>query len=253
MSDPQAALFVWPPNTAVNLALGNTGEMPQQTAPNRTGFVALGAAGTVLKSNGPGLAPSYAPSTTTYTVYTSGSGTYNAPAGCSYLIVQMWGAGGGGARNSTTSQGGGGGGAYIKVRFAPGTYSYSVGTGGTGQSGTGSGTAGGNTTFSTLAANGGNGGTATIDSQTGGSATVTGALQTFLNIPGGRGSVGFTTISPGGSSFGGSSYAIAVSSVTSTPVDGLGPGVGGAGVNSSNYIANAGNGANGRIIITEVY
>ena len=89
------------------------------------------------------------------TTYTSGSGSWDCPAGVYSVLVECWGAGGGGGNsdNTTTNGGtGGGGGGYSNrvISVTPGvTYYYSVGTGGTGApaNSTTIATTGGNTWF----------------------------------------------------------------------------------------------------------
>ncbi len=120
------------------------------------------------------------------TVYTSGSGTYTVPAGCSVIKVILVGGGGGGqggdgeeertAGEWVAGNGGNGGGAggATEATFyvtAGQTFSYAVGAGGAGGSGGatdcsgttatngGSGSNGGNSTFAFLTADGGAGGT----------------------------------------------------------------------------------------------
>src|SRR5437016_5111773 len=78
-------------------------------------------------------------------VLTSGSGTYNTPAGALYLTVTMAGGGGGGGGAASgglvalNGAGGGGGGSLYSLITSPAaSYSYAVGAGG------GAGTAGTN-------------------------------------------------------------------------------------------------------------
>jgi len=50
-------------------------------------------------------------------IYTSGSGTFNVPAGATDLVIEVWGGGGGGAGSINTNgvgSAGGGGGGYAK-------------------------------------------------------------------------------------------------------------------------------------------
>ena len=75
------------------------------------------------------------------------SGTYTVPTGYTAIVtIQAWGGGGGGGNNSGNAKGGGGGGAYASIitTLNPGSYTVTVGTGGT------TGNAGGNSSFSTL-------------------------------------------------------------------------------------------------------
>lgn len=93
------------------------------------------------------------------------SGTFTVPAGVTSITVECWGGGGAGGGNNSTADGGGGGGggAYSRrtLSVIPGTsYSYVIGAGGTGASGS-DGTAGGDTWFgsaATVMAKGGSGG-----------------------------------------------------------------------------------------------
>ena len=104
-------------------------------------------------------------------VYTSGSGTWNRPAGLSAtsqikLLIVAGGGGAGGGRTSDPAGGGGAGGLITITNFitAASSYTYSIGGGGQGgQSGSAYGSNGSNTTFAssgsgTLTANGGGGG-----------------------------------------------------------------------------------------------
>jgi hypothetical protein len=88
------------------------------------------------------------PTAPTVQTFTSGSGTYTTPAGVAYIRVRMVGGGGGGGCGNTTANGGGGGGAggYVDV-IVPSpsaTYSYAVGSGGSGGSAGTNGATGGN-------------------------------------------------------------------------------------------------------------
>ncbi len=102
------------------------------------------------------------------TVFTSSSGTYTVPSGVTKIWVRMVGGGGaGGGANydgcpgTYFSGGGGGAGGYCEaIITTPATsYSYSVGSGGIGNTTCSTaGGSGGNTTFSTFTAGGGLGG-----------------------------------------------------------------------------------------------
>lgn len=116
--------------------------------------------------------------TETYTT----SGTWQAPAGVTSVIVEVWGAGGGGGGGGGNRQGGGGGagGQYAKKTFSvtPLTnYSYTIGSGGTGGAST-NGTAGGDTTFNstTVVAKGGAGGISYSNGGTGGQGSTSGGI-----------------------------------------------------------------------------
>jgi hypothetical protein len=111
------------------------------------------------------------------------SGTYTSPAGCSYIIVHLSAGGGSGARKNsgTPAFAGGGGGAYYKFKAPSGTYSYSIGDGGSAASSF-PGATGTNSTF----------GTAVCGAGGGGGSQVSGALNSstlsytsILFIPGG--------------------------------------------------------------------
>lgn len=247
--------------TATNIGAGSTGQIPYQTGAGLTGFITPGASGTVLKSNGAGAQPTFQTisSSPTFTVYASGSGNYTSPAGCSYIIVEMCGGGGGGGKNnSTNAPGGGAGGGFAKLKFAPGTYAYQVGTGGAGSSTNGiDGTAGGNTIFGSSQCNGGAGGPAITTSTPafGGLVSTTGSSAVYLAIQGGHGSINVTgSFSPGGNSFWGVAGLICANNTAATGYqDGSGYGQGGCGVNNNISGGSGGAGVSGRIIITEYY
>jgi hypothetical protein len=261
MSDPQTPLYLFPPNTVSNIALGSKGDVLQQLNPNITGFVSPGAVGTVLKSNGAGVAPSFgtAPNAIeTYTIYSSGSGTYTPPAGCTSLIVEMVGGGGGGGRSTTaTPSWGGNGGGYLKVRYPAVSSSYTVGTGGLGSTTAGvSGSNGVNTTFGTLVAFRGEGGNFDPNGSNSlpSANTTTGATSIFINISGGLGANAPSAVgaaSPGGASFWAAPTPLTIKT-TGFGVDSF-TGYGGGGAGVSNSVAAGGYGGSGRIIITEIY
>jgi hypothetical protein len=131
--------------------------------------------------------------TDTVTTYTSGSGSWTAPAGTLYARVQAWGGGGGGDANSTLGSQGGGGGEYAEepqLAVTPGdSYSYSVGAAGTGGTPTEDGTNGGNTAFTgdsvTVAAYGGAYGLLVNNSGAGGDSS-----SNSIHFPGGSGGSG---------------------------------------------------------------
>ncbi len=256
--DPQAPLYMYPQGVArsVGVGGGTTGDSIIQVAKDFSGYASPGAAGTVLKSNGAGVLPSFQTGSSTFQIFTSGSGTYTPPAGVAYLIVEMVGGGGGGSSTTGTTTGcGGGAGGYLKVRFPVGTYSYAVGAGGAGSgSGNTNGTAGSNTTFSTLIAGGGGAGQFSSVRANGGTNTTTGASSVIYDITGQQSSGSMTTLAPGGNTpigftgFVSTSTGIGVASVAQ------GYGAGGCGVALTNYtIATACNGTSGRIVVEEVY
>lgn len=159
----------------------------------------------------------------TMTVYTSGSGTYTAPAGCRYIRVEMVGGGGGGA--------------------APGL------------SGAPNGGSGGNTTFGTAVGYGGGGGVVNDNGGDGGGANLGAGGYVGVGFQGGWG--GPTGSAPsggnqggnGGSSYfggagggkGGSNYASGESAKSNT---GSGGGAAG-GSNGGGLYAAGGGGAGG--------
>ena len=146
-------------------------------------------------------------------VFTSSSGTYNTPANCLWIEVEMVGGGGGGAGSGTT----------------PGAT-----------------TAGGNTTFSTATASGGSGAT-TFTGGAGGGASGgflnqvggqgSGGVQGVSNSPGGAGSASFY----GGQGGGGINAASGVVAATNSGSGGGGAGCGatthsGGGGGSGGYV-----------------
>jgi hypothetical protein len=189
-------------------------------------------------------------------VFTSGSGTYTAPANTQWVKVTVVGPGGnGGAATSAKGAGGGGGAVVIKglAMTAGQTLLYTVGTSGTGsivQSGTltitalqaGTGSNGGTTTYAVGIGTGGSGGS---------------ALGGDLNIAGGNGGYSYgssTTIATQLSGYGGNcpgfgSGGSPVGGAIFAGTSGSGYGGGGGGSIGS---ATAGTGAPG-VIIFEAY
>lgn len=114
-------------------------------------------------------------------ILTTGT-SYTTPANCTTIYVEAVGGGGGGARIGATADGyggtGGAAGAYCAKYFtvtASTSYTYAIGAGGVGRTGSsGAGTAGGSTTFTvgatTITAGGGGGG-GQFDGGDGGTAT----------------------------------------------------------------------------------
>jgi hypothetical protein len=213
------------------------------------------------------------------TVYFTSSGTFTK---ASYpwlrairVKVQGAGAGGGGAgatgAGAVSNGGGGSGGGYAEkfitdIAGLASSVTVTVGAGGPGGSGAVAGTNGGNSEFDTVIGSGGIGGTmiatsiadATTGGQAGGSAS-----GGDINIAGGRSggrsrkpSSGLAVLGGGGSSrFGwGREDVLLASTNAINGVSGTGFGSGGSGAASQNGsgTANAGNGADG-IVIVELY
>ena len=181
------------------------------------------------------------------TVFTSGSGNWTVPAGVTRFKVTVIGGGGGGAGSFYHVAGAGGGGGATCIKYynnaTPGTsYSYSVGTGGTGGllASPYSGTNGSTSTFDTVSAGGGSGGSETNVSvipisaggtATGGTLNINGGASTnpiaYSSEPYVGGNGGNSTLG-----FGGSGASINGGSPTELPAQagtGYGAGGGGAG------------------------
>lgn len=205
--------------------------------------------------------------------FTSGSGTYTTPAGCTAIDVEVCAGGGGGggadggSGTAAAGSGGGSGGWLRKLIASPSaTYSYAVGSGGAGgTAGPNSGAAGNDSTFgsSLLTAKGGSGGDGTMstgttadDAQGGAGGTVStggdfnsggnpgdhGTRQSAGRVLGGNG--GATPYGAGGR--GGRSSAAGGA--------GVGYGSGGGGATATTTTDRAGgDGAGGIIIVTEYY
>lgn len=145
-----------------------------------------------------------------FQVFTSGTAaTYTKPANVTSILVEVIGGGGAGggaaaAASSVAIGGCGGGGGYARlfVAAAAGTYTYTVGAGGTaGTAGNNPGNAGGTTTFSasSLQATGGAGGTGAPANLTSGGGSIPGGAGGVgtngnVNISGENGGWGFNVI-----------------------------------------------------------
>ncbi|NTW75720.1 MAG: hypothetical protein HGB34_02350 [Candidatus Moranbacteria bacterium] len=204
--------------------------------------------------------------------FTSGTNaTYTPTAGTKYAVVEMWGGGGaGGGVSATASGAGGGGGAGGYARYyltaVSGTYTYSIGNGGTGNSGA-TGGAGGNTTFvnggTTVTAYGGSGGIYVAGSTTakpalggaGGVVSVNGHIN-GAGVPGYSGQTGAATVAASGAGgstqLGGGGAGRNTSGAGNAAVANTGSGGAGAACVTSGAAAAAGGaGSAGRIVITE--
>ena len=205
-----------------------------------------------VNSAGFGLTP-------TFQLITSGSGTFTSPGQAAYHIVELIGGGGGGGCNASQSGGGGGAGAYIKTMRTPGSYAYSVGTGGAGTSGaTANGASGGATTFDGTSADGGRGGFGQSSVGTSGSGFSGGQpsdAATYISQSWGGSGLG---AEPNKTGEGGSSYysgeTISQFNVSSsTAVAGNNGAAYGGGGEGSKDGGKAGNGAAGCILVSTFY
>jgi len=129
-----------------------------------------------------------------FTQTLSGSGTFTALT-TGTVLVELVGAGGGGGTGNQAWASGGGGGGYLSALYntvAGQSYSYSVGSGGPGQTTCDNSSwitpgRGGNSTFVSMIAGGGNGGTSSLGGGEGGSNTTTGAFSVVKNYVGQNG------------------------------------------------------------------
>lgn len=203
-------------------------------------LAALGAAGTVLTSNGASTLPSFQAvggsgafsSIVVQSFTASGANTYTPTTNMKYAIVSIWGGGGGAggcqgnAAGNASAGGGGGGGAYVQKVFTAATIGASqtvtIGAGGAGGVGANNGSNGTATTFGgLLTANAGNAGAVGVttagtgNTNGGGGGSATGG---DFNVSGGTGGFGGTATAGVFelSGYGGASYvgqgAVAVSS-----------------------------------------
>jgi hypothetical protein len=167
------------------------------------------------------------------------SGTFTVPSGISTLVVECWGGGGGGGNashngNGTSRGGGGAGGAYSAktITGASGTYNYTVGAGGIGN------TAGNASWFgstSTVYAPGGAAGNPGDKSNgTGGTGSSAGAIGDIIYSGGSGGDA--STAGSGGGGGGAGSTDNGKDAVNNTEGAGTADfgGAGGAGITSIN-------------------
>jgi hypothetical protein len=222
------------------------------------------AAKQVLISNGVGVAPSIRalalsdfPNDIPTSQLLVGSGTYSTPVNCKSILVEVVGGGGGGASSLVTAKCGGGGGAggYCRAILAPGTYSFSVGAGGTGATASGAipATAGGTSTFDGLTSTGGQPGIngTTSNNGSGGLGGTFTAGSGIFGFAGGGGAAGnIDNSGQGGDTFYGPQTRGQVSNLATVGDNGNGYG-GGAG--SGVKQGAGGNGAIGLVRVNEFY
>jgi hypothetical protein len=211
------------------------------------------------------------PATFTRTVLTSGSGTYNTPAGCKVIWVRMVGGGGGGGGGSNAASGGATGFAGGNTTFGASLLIANGGSGGInagGASVAGGAATGGDVNISgAFSVNGGGAGFGTGTNQPGGRGGESafggagfagwpggggGAAQTNSGSGGGGGGGAVSSTSTGGSGGGAGGYLekLIVNPSASYPYAvGAGGSSGGAGASSGS----GGAGASGLIIIWEFY
>lgn len=245
--------------TANNVLLGN-GTSPVQ-------FVAPGASGNVLQSNGTtwsSAALAVVPIIQTQTI-ASGSGTWSKPTtgGYQWLQIELWGGGGSGGRAVAGDGGGGaGGGAYntvtVPLSWLASSENYSVGAGGASKTTAGVGNVGGNTTFNitnypsgakTIAAYGGGGGAGNGTGSGGGGGGAMSAGASATGTPSGAGGdpdggISATAAGQAGfsSSFGGGSGSTATTATALAGGSSYQGGGGGGGEASAS--GSGGNGGN---------
>lgn len=188
-------------------------------------------------------------------IYLTGSGNWTVPAGVVRVLYEAWGGGGGGGGASGAgAAGGGSAGQYRRniLTVTPGdSIAYSVGTGGTGASGSFTGGTGGDTTFAgTVTCKGGLGG-AGVSTGTGVGASLPGGGSGGsgnLHIPGVTGTDGVALGSAwlggmGGAAFGSGSPGL---NVDAAGRPGMFPGCGG---NGGANVHDGGAGGDGLLIL----
>jgi hypothetical protein len=186
-----------------------------------------------------------APNATVVPFTNPGNTSWIAPAGVTWVKVEVWGAGGAGGSASgnffaPAVAGGGGGGAYSRtvMQLPGGSYGVSVGPGSFGN--------GGNSSFGTgssfvSAAGGLRGNDASPgNASSGGSGGFAGAGAGVFRVNGGFGGPG--SQGNGGGGFGSNVYGIGQS--------GFPPGGGAGGGGSNGGTGTGGQGANGKVVIT---
>lgn len=204
------------------------------------------------------------------------AGTYNPPAGCTKIRVQLQAAGGGGGYGKSTAGnaavgGGGGGGQWADKIIAPpaASYAYSLGANGKGgiASSSTAATAANNSTFGSGPAiltcgGGGGGGSSSATTVSGGSTFGgnggTGASGGDLSVAGGRG--GYGIVFSGSIAFSGAGGDALLGAGSfgagdgSSPIAGSGYGAGGTGgVRTNGAQSDGADGARAVLIIDEYY
>lgn len=248
-SNGSTATFQTP--SSGNIPGGTANSLVYQSAPDTTSFISPGTSKQYLKF---GTSPTWATfQMPTVKLFTS-SGSYTSASNVLYLLVliQAGGGGGGGASTTTTvCGGGGGGGAYTEFFKAAGSYTFTVGSGGSG--GTCSafpsnGSDGGATIFDGSNVNGGSGGKSGSDPQ-GGAGGGLGVISNRIRFAvGGSGGCGTTLFTGyGGSAGNGSSGGQMGLSNDPSTKGGINGGGGGGGT-PLNAIASAGSGGFVRIL-----
>lgn len=176
---------------------GTANSLVYQTAPDTTGFVPAGTSKQYLKF---GTSPTWATFQFPVMKEYLSSGSYVPGPNVLYILVCIQGAGGGGGGAKDVPAmcgGGGGGGAYTEFFKPAGTYSFTVGNGGSGgtcSSTPTNGSGGGSTTFDGSTAAGGSGGKSgnLPDGGNGGNVTViANRIRYNSGAPGGCGNVNF--------------------------------------------------------------
>lgn len=213
----------------------------------------------------------------TQTILTSGTAqTYTTPTGCVALMVTCIGGGGGGGGvagggSSTTGVSGpGGAGGYcaLGITNPAASYTYTVGAGGAGgAAGANNGSAGTATTFSNggsvnMSAGGGSGGTGdtgvgTTTSTPGGDGGAASGGDINVKGDGGRQALIVSGLPAQGPPGGNTMYGVGgtTENVAGTGEDAAGYGAGGGGtvIQNSASTSSGGDGADGLIIVLEIY